>query len=210
MVQIVATADLHGELPDIPPCDLLLIGGDICPDGNQMQQSWWLDNPFRSWLEKVPAKEVVAIAGNHDLIFEQAKSSVPRLKWHYLEDSAIELFGYKIYGTPWQLPFWGAFNLPEDKLGEKYALAPNDVDIFLSHGPAYGIFDEVPQKKTLLNTGSKALRQKVFEIKPKLFICGHIHCSVGICQVEGITCANVSLLNNEMRVANPPVVFDLP
>jgi len=206
MIRIIATSDLHGNLPVIQECDLLILGGDICPDGSSTHQAQWLDQNFRSWLDKVPAKEVVAIAGNHDLIFERAENLIPTdLRWHYLKDQQIELFGFKIYGTPWQLPFWGAFNLNEEGLARRYEKIPDNIDILISHGPAYGILDEVPSG----HVGSTSLRKKIFELKPKLVICGHIHDAFGVRKIDNILFANVSLLNDRMEVAHPPALFDL-
>lgn len=210
MVKIVATADLHGELPEIAECDLLLLAGDLCPEVEPRVQARWLDGPFRKWLNEIPAGEVVCIAGNHDLIFEGNKELVPPgLRCRYLEDSLIELFGLRIYGTPWQLPFWGAFNLQENALAEKYRDIPSKIDIFMSHAPPYCIADGVPVRDEILHTGSVSLRKKAFEIRPKLFICGHIHCAYGIVELEDIIFANVSLLDDSMIAVNPPVVFEL-
>ncbi len=205
MVQIAATSDFHGELPEIPDCDLLLLAGDMCPDGPPLMQAKWLDGPFRNWLETIPAKEVVMVAGNHDLIYEKDKNLVPKgLRCHYLEDSSVELYGLTIYGTPWQLPFWGSFNLNEEALAEKYRLIPPKVDILISHSPPYCIADLVEES---IHTGSVSLRKKVFEVKPKFFVCGHIHSAFGVYKINDIVFANVSLLNDDMIAANPPVVL---
>ena len=205
MIRIAATSDLHGRLPDVPACDLLIIGGDICPGGSMAFQKNWLDTACRDWLEKIPAKEIIAIAGNHDLIFEQAPHLVPKdMPWYYLEDSEIELQGFKFYGTPWQLPFWGAFNLDEKGLALKYRNIPHDVDILISHGPPFGIGDEVPAG----HQGSVSLRDKIFEIKPKLVVYGHIHPAFGMWKIDDIIFANVSLLNDAMEIVNKPVLFE--
>lgn len=210
MIKIVATSDFHGELPDIPECDLLLIAGDICPDGSALFQGMWLAKEFRNWLKQVPAKDIIGIAGNHDVVFEHYTHFLPQnLPWHYLQDEVKEIQGLRIYGTPWQLPFWGAFNLNEEQLYYQYKKVPQEVDIFLSHGPAFGIFDKVPRSKSIRHTGSVSLRDKIAEIKPKLFICGHIHCDVGVCEIEKTTYANVCLLNNDMIVSHPPFIFEL-
>ena len=57
---ICAVSDLHGQLPDIPKCDLLLIAGDVCPVTNHSLdfQEHWLDTEFRWWLKKIPAKKI--------------------------------------------------------------------------------------------------------------------------------------------------------
>src|SRR4051812_12302796 len=114
---IRALSDLHGTLPEIAPCDLLLLGGDLCPvtDHRLSYQADWLDTTFRRWLEQVPARRIVAVAGNHDLVFEKAPYLLPRdLPWTYLQDSGCTWEGLQLYGTPWQPWFFDwAFNLYE-------------------------------------------------------------------------------------------------
>ena len=58
---VTAVSDLHGNLPEIEPCDLLLVAGDICPvrDHSLGAQCEFLDAPFRAWLGRVPAAHVV-------------------------------------------------------------------------------------------------------------------------------------------------------
>lgn len=182
MPKILATADLHGNLPEIPECDLLLIAGDICPDFlgkmhlgqyGEEQQAEWLDTSFRKWLEKIPAKEIVAIAGNHDFVFERPQMVPTDLRWFYLKDTDVEIEGLIIYGTPWvpNLRSW-AFYGSSVALQVRAESIPSDVDILLSHGPVYGHGD------TVLNgshVGDVALGAELSRIKPKALICGHIH-----------------------------------
>src|SRR5437588_4704415 len=127
-MKITAVSDLHGHLPAIGPCDLLLLAGDLCPvkDHSTFAQMKFLVGPFADWLERVPAGRVVGVAGNHDFIFEKKPDLVPRnLRWDYLQDSGVAIGGMKIYGTPWQPWFndW-AFNLYEEDLVKKWVKIP--------------------------------------------------------------------------------------
>lgn len=68
MLKICAISDLHGNLIDIQPCELLLICGDIIPlkmQRNIPQSLSWFKKEFIPWIESLPCKEVVFIAGNH-------------------------------------------------------------------------------------------------------------------------------------------------
>src|SRR4051794_28130253 len=101
-MKIVAMSDMHGQLPErVPTCDLLLIAGDITPvvnHGEQFQRDW-LDGEFRRWLQRQPARQIIGIAGNHDLIYEHAPEHVPRdLPWTYLQDSGTTFDGLNIWG----------------------------------------------------------------------------------------------------------------
>lgn len=152
-MNVKAIADLHGFLPEpaeIAPADLLLIGGDVCPDFHRRsrarygegrepyaagakrgsyEQGNWLDSDFRPWLEKLRAlgvEEIVGIAGNHDFVFED-KGLVPDdLPWSYLEDSGCVVGGVHIWGVPWVpnlFPRW-AFSPPPPFQGvDRLALA---------------------------------------------------------------------------------------
>jgi Icc-related predicted phosphoesterase len=190
MITIAALSDLHGYLPEVPDCELLLLGGDLCPDGRERDQAQWLDSTFRLWLRNVPAKEVVAVAGNHDWVFQTRPELVPMLRWHYLLDSAVTLFGMKIWGTPWQPVFFDwAFNLWEPELEKKWALIPNDTDILLLHGPPFGCGDRTVRGN---QTGSPSLTRRIEEIQPRLAVCGHIHEGRGEYRIGLTKVVNVS------------------
>src|SRR5947209_22361 len=133
---ISAISDQHGVLPAIPACDLLLIAGDVCPATNHGIdfQASWLNTEFRRWLQSLGhVKHIIGIAGNHDLIFEQAPFLVPSdLPWTYLQDSLTEVAGFRIWGTPWQPWFFDwAFNGRPDELQRKWLLMPNALDVIV-------------------------------------------------------------------------------
>jgi Icc-related predicted phosphoesterase len=200
-MKIVAVSDMHGTLPDIPTCDLLLLGGDITPVQNHdlAYQAEWLDTTFRRWLEGVPARKIVGVAGNHDFIFQRAPQTVPaNLPWVYLQDSGHEWEGLRFWGTPWQPWFYDwAFNLYEPDLVAKWALIPTGTDILVLHGPPRGYGDGVPERNgQVRHTGSPSLLARIEEIGPRLVIYGHIHEGRGEWRLGRTVLANVTLVDD--------------
>jgi Icc-related predicted phosphoesterase len=49
---------------------------------------------------------------------------------------------------------------------------PENLDILITHGPPFGIFDRTAKK---VNAGCKYLLAKIQKVKPKIHIFGHIH-----------------------------------
>lgn len=213
---ICCVADLHGNLVDIPECDLLLIAGDICParDHSIPRQAEWLDDPFRRWLERVPAKHVVGIAGNHDFIFEQAPERVPQgLRWTYLQDSEATVAGVRIFGTPWQPWFYDwAFNLYEPQLRFIWEAIPEGIDVLLVHGPpnSYGDLTERGD-----HAGSPSLLERIRQVKPRLVVSGHIHEARGQWELETdgnrppVRIINCSVVDVRYRCVHPPVLVEM-
>jgi hypothetical protein len=209
-MRIAAISDLHGVLPVLPACDLLLIAGDVCPiqDHRPEAQAVWLDGDFRRWLGQVPARQIIGIAGNHDFVFEQMPFLVPRdLPWTYLEDSGVVWEGLKIYGSPWQPWFldW-AFNAGPDELEAKWRLIPDDTDILLVHGPPRGYGDVTRQGNA---AGCPHLLHRILEVQPRLAVFGHIHEGRGQWQLGPTKLANVTILDEDYRHVYPPWVVDL-
>ena len=207
-MHVVASSDLHGYLPEIPACDLLLLGGDLCPDGTPQMQADWLDTRFRRWLRDAPARQVVAVAGNHDFLFEQRPELVPTLNWHYLQDSGVEIEGIRLWGTPWQPVFFDwAFNLTEPELEKKWQLIPEGTDILLLHGPPYRHGDRNSHGE---HTGSPSLLTRIREVQPSLVICGHIHEARGEYRIKQSRVMNVSQLDLQYQPHNDIIEFDWP
>ena len=217
-IKITISSDFHGKLPSIPSCDLLIIAGDITPGASLIKQAYFLETTFREYLEKVNASDVVFIAGNHDSIFQKAPHLVPKdLKATYLQDSFTEKFGLKIYGTPWQLPFYGAFNATEPSLKDIYARIPS-CDILISHGPAYSLLDAIKQTPydpdcellyETIHVGSRALKEKIISITPKLVVTGHVHEAYGKTSLGSTLIVNGSYLDENMRPTHDPITIEL-
>jgi Icc-related predicted phosphoesterase len=192
-------SDLHGNLPDIQPCDILLIAGDICPIGlndRYLQYSQWLQNKFNDWIASIPVKHVVMTWGNHDWLPEKKPDMLPKLNCNVLVDNFVEIDGVKIYGSPWQLTFYDwAYNLEEDELEKKYNNIPNDIDILITHGPPYGYGDN--------EKGSVSLYNFLLKNKTPLTVTGHIHPAYGKYKIsEDIHVVNASLVNNKYKPVN--------
>ncbi len=215
MTTIVCISDLHENLVEIPACDLLLIAGDVsfAVKGDLPAKQAFLIGRFKNWLDRVAAEEVVLVAGNHDQSIE-AWGLPPGLRCHYLEDERIELFGLKVWGTPWQPWFndW-AFNAPrrdgERFLASKFGLIPPDIDIVVCHGPPYGHGDHNGELGMGAHVGSTAMTEALERVQPRLAVCGHIHSGYGRYALGGTEIINASLVDNDYRPVNPVVQISL-
>lgn len=200
-MKVVATSDWHGELPDVPECDLLLIGGDQCPvRGPHLphEQRNWMKGPYKDHLERLSEKcgAIVEIAGNHDFVCEwdgwgrfREDNGIPGT---YLEDDAVTVGGLKVYGSPWvpNLPSW-AFYATDQGFEIICDEFPDDADILLLHGPPYGVRDYVAGAGHVGGpTGARIL-----EVQPKLVVCGHIHEGYGSGTLHSSTRENVKVWN---------------
>jgi hypothetical protein len=214
-MKIVAISDQHGVLPAIPPCDLLLIAGDVCPVTNHGIdfQANWLDTEFRGWLRSLTqVQHIVGIAGNHDFVFEQLPELVPRdLPWTYLQDELAEVAGLRIWGTPWQPWFFDwAFNGRPDELKQKWALMPDALDVIMVHGPPHGYGDAVPRGGGVMeHTGCPHLLRRIEEIRPRLVVYGHIHEGRGEFHHGSTILANVTILDERYNHVYPPWIVEL-
>jgi Icc-related predicted phosphoesterase len=210
-MKIIATSDLHGHLPDIPECDLLIIAGDVCPATNHtlQYQYWWLLNIYKPWLGASLARDIVWIAGNHDFALQRrSEGFLDGFRGHYLQDGGVTIQGLKIWGTPWT-PTYGmwAFMKPDDELRAKFGPIPKGLDILISHGPPLGVLDRNADGGLC---GSKQLWRKVNLAKPKLHIFGHIHEGRGERTCDGIHYVNPSHVDGQYQPNGEPVdVSDL-
>lgn len=207
-MRLVIISDTHGSLHKIkiPDGDLLVHCGDLTGRGKLAEVE-----RFNQGLGELPHRQKVVIAGNHDWAFqtdpEAARAAITNAR--YLQDELVEIFGLRIYGSPWQPAYknW-AFNLPRDsdELQAKWAAIPAGVDILLTHGPPYGLLDRTID---WLHVGCRHLRNRVLEVAPKVHAFGHIHEGYGMQRVGDITFINASSVNHRYMPVNEPVVIDL-
>lgn len=210
-MRIVCLSDTHNcnEQIKVPEGDILIHAGDATITGTIPEIT-----AFNQWFAGLPHKVKIFVAGNHDWLFETDNNYARSLLSKdiiYLQDSFTKIEGLKFYGSPWQPRFYDwAFNLNRGKeLAGKWNLIPDDTDILITHGPPFGILDEVPRRFWVENTGCEELRKRVEAIRPELHIFGHIHCAYGVTEKFGVKFINASNCDEEYKPTQPPIVVDL-
>jgi Icc-related predicted phosphoesterase len=208
-VKIVCISDTHlmhlREPLSIPDGDVLIHAGDATLQGNAVEIQ-----AFSDWFGRLPHKEKIFVAGNHDWGFQTHRAEAVALLpkgVHYLQDSGVEISGIKFWGSPWQPEFMNwAFNAPTKVLREKWRLIPRGTHVVITHGPPKGIGDFVPRGE---NVGCAWLGKRLEAIQPCLHVCGHIHGGYGVRQIKGTTYINASLCDEGYVPCQAPITFDI-
>lgn len=236
-MKVTAISDLHGNLIDIEPCDLLLICGDISPldiQRDYIQMTKWIFNEFREWIMKVDCSTVLLTPGNHDFWFEKMINQSNTYLFNkliILIDGEEKVYNstddkwYKIYGTPWckQCGPW-AFMANHAELVKKYEKIPKDLDILMTHEAS-----NLAEVGTTHDNGTEiqyccaALTDEIKRKKPKYALCGHVHTgnhNITACPVydyvfqeetewTNVRVANVSILDESYSIYFRPTTFEL-
>lgn len=237
-MRITAISDIHGSLIPIEPTDLLIIAGDWSPLEIQTKIWYmreWINDCLIEWFKNIPADKIIFIAGNHDFICDAGFIQIPikdipqvdfekdflkpLLKKHnlqkkvtYLENSSTKYKGLKIYGCPDVEGCHGwAFSQANETL--IYSTIPK-CDILITHQPPANSLGILRQNAFERDFGSRSLLDVIKKRKPKYLFCGHIHegdhSKIFYNHPKGkqTIMHNVSIKNEDYRIAYPPCILD--
>jgi predicted thioesterase len=229
-MRIVALSDQHGFLPEIPPCDLVIVAGDVCPDrfGPFMavhapeEQRAWFNCHARPWLADSPATHKVLTWGNHDWCGQKCDFSADSPAHARTTDMQVLVdegttvptesgADVRVWATPWSNPImrWAFMRKPRE-LEQVYAAIPENIDVLVSHQPPYGCGDRVfDLAGRVEHVGSHELLAAIERVRPKVVVCGHVHGGFGQYEHDGVPIYNVSVVDERYRLVNRPTVIDV-
>ena len=218
MIKICCLSDVHNFLPEVPNCDLLILGGDYVAEARDdfFGQARFLNGPFLEWLWVIERRgiKIVGVWGNHEVVADKApyllcdavlgRSALS--PWRLLQNSGVEALGLRLWGTPYSREYgqgWG-FNASEERLSRMYETVSADTDIVISHGPAFGFGDKVDTGK---NVGNPYLAERIIkDYQPSLLCVGHIHSGKGIYKCGKTTIVNASYVGEDYTPHTTPII----
>ena len=219
-MKIVCISDTHGlhSRIAVPPGDMLIDSGDCTPNTDSASL---ID--FLKWLESQPHKHKILVAGNHDGIFETRPEEARMLlsstapSCIYLQDSGTVIDGLKIWGSPVTPRFfdWHFNRSRGEEIRLHWDMIPDNVDVLVTHGPAYGRLDRVLRvlpSNPDFNQGCADLA-RVIDTRLrslKLHVFGHLHLQ-GNSQMtlNGVTYVNAACVDEKYRPAGTVQVVDI-
>ncbi|MCX8166654.1 MAG: metallophosphoesterase [Candidatus Micrarchaeota archaeon] len=200
MIKIIAISDIHSEtclleefidllIRDKITCDLLIICGDISDNDTLPIQV------FERFYEQLP--KMFYVFGNNDN--EEFRSRFISLFLECIEDKIISWNTLNFAGiggsniTPYNTPY----EFSEQQFAQKLAKMNNKIDIFISHVPLLGYFDEVNGN----HVGSSAIKDFLFKRDDiRLHLFGHVHNLEGTCKLNNTTLVKVPCFMNRKYV----------
>jgi hypothetical protein len=222
MTRIVAISDthqLHSQVT-VPEGDILVHCGDFTNRGTEAAIE-----SFLTWFVAHPHEHKVFIPGNHEEGLEKGASRIrcmalvqkyldanPNLI--YLENTWEYVNGIKFYGspnTPWFHDWaWNVHRGPA--LAAVWAKIPDDVEVLITHGPAYGILDLVNDFTARdPHQGCADLLERINNLKDlKLHLSGHLHYQGGEQTiVNGRIHANAAICDDRYKTVHNPIVVEI-
>jgi Icc-related predicted phosphoesterase len=224
----VALSDTHGMHREVklPVADVLIHAGDFTGHGKQEQV-----RDFAAWLKQQPHKYKVVVAGNHDRFVEEnptdARAIFAEAGVRLLMNESVQVEGFKIWGSPITPQFYEWHFMRDrgpDAIGKVWSQIPDDVDILITHGPAYGHGDLAPPYRTDAPkvAGCLDLLVRLRQIKdgpsdrpkgiyPQVHVFGHIHSGYGPTRSDEFPTLfiNAATCTEQYRPTNPPIQFKL-
>ena len=165
-MRILAIADIHNREIDfkVEDVDVVVVAGDFTnADGVEFAKK-----VVAKLEENFPGVEILAVPGNMD------KEGVLR----FLEEKGISIHGKvkEVKGVKFgglggsnPTPFNTPFELSEEEIAK--TLENIECDVAVIHTPPFGYYDWIAGN----SVGSKAVREWMEKMKPKVLICAHIH-----------------------------------
>ena len=225
-MKLVCMADNHGiyDGPEIPDGDVFIHAGDFSKFGCAEEA-----HQFACWLDDLPHKRKIAVLGNHDRFAEERPMGFLQLMRstgvNVLKDTSCMIDDVLFFGSPYTPEFcnW-SFMYTRGQGHEHWNKIPAGTNVLITHGPPYGVLDQVPvwaedSPWVRSHVGCKELRDRVQELQNvknyphhmdlKLHVFGHIHECGGQVEPGGYgetTFANVSLLRTDGTIGKPLVI----
>jgi len=220
-MQLTCISDTHGRHDQLTlePGDVLLFAGDWT-GGSDIDFKETHD--FLKWLSAQPFNHKIFIAGNHELQVEANPEQFREILLSYpdviyLENSGVTIDGINFWGSPYSNEFFNwAFMEDEWDLAAIWSKIPDNTNVLITHGPAYGSHDLVKRSYGQdPHVGSKTLteRKKALKGTLKAHIVGHIHEGAGMSEFQYSTGSyyniNVSVLNEKYQLVNKPIILEI-
>lgn len=204
-MKIICISDTHNRHRDldIPIGDILIHAGDFTEAGTLKETE-----DFLNWFGSQPHKHKIFIAGNHDFLFQnhsdKAQTLIPS-NVHYLEDEKIIIENITFFGSPYT-PGNGNWAFNESwgsAMNKHWNLIPKSTDFLITHGPAFGILDELDNKRHI---GCDKLLSKINILNIPYHLFGHVHNDYGIVKTKKTLFINCSSLDNSLQHVNAALV----
>ena len=197
----------HNAIP-VPLGDIFIHAGDFTGGGRKEEV-----DSFVAFLQRLPHKHKIVIAGNHDISFERNKEEAE--SWlgdscTYLNNSGVTIGGLNFWGSPVHPHFdntgtW-VFGLRREVLKEVWDKIPENTDVLITHGGPRGILDRIVAGTS---EGCDELLVAVERVEPKLHVFGHIHESAGIKAHKNTLFVNASVLDDKYKLIQGCIIVEI-
>lgn len=238
-ITLALTADLHNEAwPIFKEADVLIFAGDFtdCRYDDTFSQVIQFHNKMTELLEQAHKfKQIFIVFGNHDTFAKIKPKHHEIIKWEvkfnsqgtrlrFLTNEFAKYKDFLFFGSPYTTPYEGwkerlqespwAFHWDEKtEFKVKELFEKNNVsklDVMITHPPVKGILDKNFNGE---HQGEQRAHWIYGDIKPKLWVHGHIHESYGKVVIDDTTYVNAALSRSHrydsQGMFNPVVYMEL-